>query len=290
LNLERPIFDAAAATLRAMTPADLSAAHALSTELRWPHRLADWEQALRHAEGIVAELDGSVAGTALCCRWGPRHATIGLVIVAPSCQGQGIGRQLTTTLLAGLSGCSVLLYATDAGRPLYERLGFVRSGELRQHQGIAPPGPLVALPTGWRLRPPGQNELATLQALDAGARGMPRDALIAALLGSAEATVILDRDGEARGFGMLRRFGRGHAIGPVVATDAEGAKAVIAHLAGLNAGKFTRIDIDAATGLGDWLEQLGLVRVDAPIEMVRGTPLVAAEGTRRFAIVTQALG
>ena len=31
---------------------------------------------------------------------------------------------------------------------------------------------------------------------------------------------------------MLRRFGRGHAIGPVVAPDADGAKALIAHLVG----------------------------------------------------------
>ena len=80
------------------------------------------------------------------------------MIVAPACQGLGIGRRLMTTLLDGLDGCNVLLYATAAGRPLYERLGFVPSGELRQHQGIAVQGPLVALPPGWRLRPPGQSE------------------------------------------------------------------------------------------------------------------------------------
>ena len=42
-------------TLRPMTAADLDAAHTLSEEVRWPHRLADWEQAFRHAEGFVAE-------------------------------------------------------------------------------------------------------------------------------------------------------------------------------------------------------------------------------------------
>src|SRR5438067_1393713 len=90
----------------------------------------------------------------------------------------------------------------------------------------------------------------------------------------AEATVVLDEQEQARGFAMLRRFGRGHAIGPVVAPDVEGAKALIAHLAGLNAGRFTRIDIDFASGLAEWVESLGLLRVDAPTTMLRGPALV----------------
>jgi hypothetical protein len=89
---------------------------------------------------------------------------------------------------------------------------------------------------------------------------------------------------------MLRRFGRGHAIGPVVAPDADGAKALIAHLAAVNAGRFTRIDIDAASGLGEWLEGLGLAQVDAPIEMMRGARVASPAGAQRYAIVTQALG
>ena len=120
---------------------------------------------------------------------------------------------------------------------------------------------------------PARARRAALQALDAAARGMPRDALIADLLDSADACVVLDHDNAPRGFAMLRRFGRGHAIGPVVAPDAEGAKALIAHLAGMNAGHFTRIDIDFASGLAEWLESIGLLRVDAPTTMVRGTPL-----------------
>jgi ribosomal protein S18 acetylase RimI-like enzyme len=276
--------------LRAMTAADLAAAHALTTELRWPHRAADWEQAFRHGEGFVAERDGQVIGTGLRWRWGPRHATIGLVVVAPACQGRRIGHRLMTALLEGLEDCSVLLHATSEGRGLYERLGFVRIGEVRQHQGNAQPSPLIALDAGWRLRPATEADLPALRALDAGARGMPRDALIDELFRDAEATVVLDHDDSARGFAILRRFGRGHAIGPVVAPDAEGAKALIAHLSGLNAGRFTRIDIDFDSGLAEWVESLGLLRVDAPTTMLRGPELVQREGTKLYAIVTQALG
>ena len=173
---------------------------------------------------------------------------------------------------------------------LYERLGFVASGELRQHQGIAVQGPLVALPPGWRLRPPGQSEAAALQALDADARGMPRDALIAALLGSADATVVLDHEGRARGFAHAAPLRSRPCDRTGCRADADGAKALIAHLAGLNAGRFTRIDIDVASDLGGWLESLGLAQVDAPTKWCAAPSAAAAADSRRYAIATQALG
>jgi predicted N-acetyltransferase YhbS len=287
--IDAPVSDGV--TLRAMTPADLGAAQALTAEQRWPHRPADWEQAFRHGDGFVAERDGQIVGTGMRWRWGPRHATVGLIVVAPACQGRRIGHRLMTALLEGLEQHTVLLHATADGRGLYERLGFVRIGEVRQHQGVAQPTPPIALDAGWRLRPATESSLPTLRELDAEARGMPRDALIDELFREADATVVLDHDDHACGFAMLRRFGRGHAIGPVVAPDAEGAKALIAHLSGLNAGRFTRIDIDFDSGLAEWLETLGLLRVDAPTTMLRGEPLATPErGPRLYGIVTQALG
>jgi GNAT superfamily N-acetyltransferase len=276
---------------RAMTSDDIEPAHALSAELRWPHRPTDWAQVFEHAEGTVAEQDGKIVGTALRWRWGPHHASLGLIIVSPDCQGRGIGRQLMAALLDGMDTHNLLLQATEAGRPLYEKLGFKATGGVRQHQGLAKPTPLIQLPPGWRLRPAGQNELAALQSLDAAARGMPRPALIEDLLERAETCVVLDHEQTPRGFAMLRRFGRGHIIGPVVAPDVEGAKALIAHLAGQNAGHFTRIDVDAIADLGDWLSAIGLAEVDAPTTMVRGTPPAAIEGGPvLFAITTQAIG
>ena len=276
--------------LRPMTADDLPQAHALSAEQRWPHRPVDWEHVFAHGEGLVAERDGKVVATAQRWLWGERHATIGLVIVSPACQGRRIGHRLMNALLEGMDERTVLLQATAEGRGLYERLGFVRVGEIRQHQGMAQPTPLIALPGGWRLRPAGLNEAAALHRLDEDARGMPRPALINDLLAQADACVVLDHEGTQKGFAILRRFGRGHVIGPVVAPDAEGAKALIAHLAGMNAGRFTRIDIDFDSGLAEWLESIGLLRVDAPTTMARGAPLQHPEGAPRlFAIVTQAL-
>jgi GNAT superfamily N-acetyltransferase len=287
--------DAAAAdddvVLRPMTTDDLEVSQAMSAELRWPHRPVDWAQGFAHAEGVVAELDGHVVGTAQRWLWGPDHASIGLVIVSPATQGRRIGARLMNALLDGLENRTVLLHATSQGRGLYERLGFVATGELSQHQGTAQSVALIALPPGVRLRPAGANELEALQGLDAQGRGMPRPALVADLLSSAEACVVLDQDNSPRGFAMLRRFGRGHVVGPVMAPDAEGAKALIAHLVSRNAGHFTRIDVDRSSGLPDWLESIGLPNVDSPTTMVRGMLSAAGAGDpRMFAIVTQAIG
>ena len=275
--------------LRAMQADDLGAAHALSLEVHWPHRLADWQLVFELGQGIVAERDGELVGAAMSWLWGPGHATLGLVIVDPRCRGRRIGFRMMQALLALLSGRSIWLNATQAGRGLYERLGFVRVGEVRQHQGTALSAPLVALAEGWRLRPSDHNDQASLIKLDALGRGMPRDHLLTGLLTQAD-TVVLDYADQARGFAMLRRFGRGLVIGPVVAPDAAGAMALIAYLVGLSAGKFVRIDVDFDGGLTEWLESLGLLRVDMATEMLRGSIPAGEAVVRRFALVTQALG
>jgi len=276
--------------LRALVSADLAAAQALSAAARWPHRVADWAAAVKLGAGLVAEHGGRVVATGAAWSWGERHATIGLMIVAPDFRGRGLGRRLLTTLLDGLGGRTVLLHATEEGRALYRRMGFARVGELRQHQGTARPSAPTELAAGWRLRPAGQRDRDTLIALDARARGMPRGDLIADLLDEADATIVVNHNDEAHGFAMLRRFGRGHAIGPVVASDDAGAKALIAHLSGMNAGRFTRIDVDPDCGLGPWLERLGLTTVDTATAMVRGAPLANAADLRLYAAVSQALG
>ena len=177
--------------LRPLLPADLEAAHALSLRVHWPHRLVDWQLSYRFGSGLAAERDGELVGTALSWHWGAEHATIGLVIVDPRCQGRRVGYRMMEALLTDLPDRSVLLHATPDGRGLYERLGFVRTGEVRQHQGTALPAPLVAMNVGRRLRPVDQSDTAVLATLDAQARGMPRTALITELLGNGDAVVLV---------------------------------------------------------------------------------------------------
>jgi hypothetical protein len=283
----RPLPDGV--SVRRLKADDLEAAQALSREFQWPHRVEDWQFGLAHGQGVAAVRDGELVGTALHWQWGKQCATVGLVVVSPRLQGLRVGQHLMHAVMAGLEDRTVLLHATPEGRGLYERMGFAITGEVRQHQSLAAPAQLVALPQGQRLRPLGRNDAPTLVALDARAAGMPRETLLRQLLAEGE-TVVLARGGEALGFSIVRRFGRGHAIGPVVAPDLASAQALIGHWCSRYAGKFLRIDVDAAGGLPEWLEAQGLPRVGTVTTMVRGGPLERGPAVGGWALVNQAMG
>lgn len=281
--------------LRAMTADDLAAAYGLCRAVQWPHRIEDWAFNFALGEGLVAERAGAgagdeaVVGTAMYWPYGSDAATLGMVIVSPDCQGAGIGKRLMNALLERLDGRSVLLNATQAGLPLYHALGFVPVGEIHQHQGAAFSVPVMALGPGERIRPIGRGDTKALAALDAKAAGMPRAPLISALLAEAEG-VILDRDSEPVGFALFRRFGRGYAIGPVIAPTIDGAKALISHWIASNPGMFIRVDVPGDSGLSEWLDDLGLIGLNPVITMRRGPALDRAATPRGWAIVSQALG
>jgi ribosomal protein S18 acetylase RimI-like enzyme len=283
----RPLPDGV--TLRRLRADDVEAAQAISREFQWPFRVEDWRFALAHARGVAALRDGELVGTALHWPWGQQHATVGHVMVSPRLQGKRVGQHLMHAVMAGIEDRTVLLHATAEGRGLYERMGFEIVGEIRQHQGLAAPAQLVALGPDERLRPLGRNDAGALALLDARAGGMPREAMLHQLLAEGE-TVVLAREGEAVGFAIVRRFGRGHAIGPVVAPDLTSAQALIGHWCSRYAGKFLRIDVDAASGLPEWLETQGLPRVDSATTMVRNGPLERGAAVGGWALVTQAMG
>ena len=136
---------------------------------------------------------------------------------------------------------------------LYKSLGFTTTGGIHQHQGAAFSVPIVSLRRGERVRPMGAGDEAAIVELDRLATGLQRGELFAELLKNVQG-VILDRGGEAVGFALFRRFGMGYSVGPVVAPDAHGAKVLISHWLGSNAGMFTRLDVPYDSGLSAWLE------------------------------------
>lgn len=274
--------------LRPFEPSDLPAAHTLSSTLHWPHRIEDWHFALSLGRGVVAERDGKVLGTALSWQFGSNHATIGMVIVAPELQGQRIGNRMMEALLDGIATRDVLLHATVAARSLYERLGFVTAGEIAQHQGVLGDFPVQARREGDCLRQLAGGDVESLIAMDARGAGMARGALLRRLFVE-ERTVVLERSGLAAGFAVLRRFGRGHAIGPVVAPDFDAARLLIADCC-RHTEEFLRIDVDATSGLPQWLVSLGLPCTGGGVVMVRGRVPERGPAHGGWALVTQAIG
>ncbi|AXF25511.1 GNAT family N-acetyltransferase [Burkholderia pyrrocinia] len=281
---------------RRFAPADIPAAHALSMALAWPFRAEDWQFSADTSIGFVAEESGIVIGTAMCWKYGADRASLGHVIVSSAHQGRGIGRVLMETVLEELGPRMTFLHATPAGQPLYEKLGFNVCGSLDQYQGNVGHAAPVALLDGERLRAGTPADLPRLIELDARASGLERDALLSALLKRAE-SVVLERDGEIVGFSVLRRFGRGYVIGPVVAPDSRDdarAGALIGYWLTRRESEFVRIDVPSGTSLPGWMNEQGLKRVDTCSKMVRNAPAGAYGGApdpacRLYGLLSQAM-
>ncbi|CAM4270071.1 GNAT family N-acetyltransferase [Bordetella muralis] len=273
---------------RALRPEDLAQAWGLSQAARWPHRLEDWQFIYPLGSG-VAVLDGDqLIGVAMHWDFGS-YATLGMIIVSEAYRGRGIASQLVARILNTLSAPAALLHATPHGAGVYARHGFQPVGQISQHQGVAIDKQLETLPAGWSLRPAIRDDLDALAELDRRASGLSRRPLMQALLDQGQGVVLQEHD-EMIGFSMLRPFGRGELIGPVVAVDEKAARVLIAHWLAVCAGRFVRIDIPPEMGIASWLATAGLMRVDTGTRMVCGAPAAGDGKFHAYALAAQALG
>lgn len=275
---------------RRMTAEDIAAVHKLSLSVLWPHRLEDWKFIQELGMGIVAEVDAGVVGAAMCWAHGAEYASLGMMIVSPGRQREGIGRELVSRILKEVGDRTVVLHAAQSGKALCESFGFTHVGMVHQHQGSVFRAPFVPLGAGERIRPVSPRDEAALADMASHSTGIPRATVIRHLLTVANG-VAIDRYGVLVGFSTLRKFGHGYAIGPVVAPDAERAKALIAHWVGAYAGSFVRVDVPGTCGLSPWLTEMGLVQAEhAVLTMVRGDLPRPNPAMTRFALLSQSLG
>jgi GNAT superfamily N-acetyltransferase len=253
-----------------LTPADAPAAALISADFGWPHRVEDWAMALALGRGVAWREAGELLGTAVLFPVDSRHATIGLVQVAPSLQGNGIGRRLMEAAIGLGEGRNLRLHATTAGAGLYAKLGFEARGVVQQWQGVA----------SHAGSPPSLAALDAVRHRDRAATGLDREALLRTLF--AAGTAYAD---DAGGYAIRRSFGRGTVIGPVIAASETAAAALVA---GLARPGFLRLDIPAErVGLAATLAGMGLASVEDVTVMVRGT---WPDSPGLFALSSQAMG
>jgi len=250
---------------------DVKLLHALSIGVGWPHRPKDWDFLRRAGHGIVA-VDGidRVFGSAMWFPYSQEFATIGLVITSPRTQAQGTGRWLMEQVFERCGDRNLTLNSTHAAYHLYLSLGFTKEATVYLWQGeiVSPPPPVPAL-VG-ELSSLSTANIGEIAALDERAFGTNRQKLLA-LLSEGASISVLRRSGEAVGFSMKREFGRGHVIGPIVASnDCDAIHLTAVHLKTL-AGQFVRVDTREQTGLfADFLQQSRLGITDTVTTMSKG--------------------
>ena len=113
--------------MRRLGPDDLPRCVALAVDREWSPEEAKWSLLLAASEvfGVDAPDGRGLAGAVVLTRWAADYAAVGMMLVAARYERRGLGRALLEHLLrAAGEDATVTLFATDMGRPLYEKLGF----------------------------------------------------------------------------------------------------------------------------------------------------------------------
>lgn len=268
--------------MRPLGVRDLDACLDLAEDRRRGREDAKWRLLLELGGGKGIDTpNGGLAGTVFHTEVTPGIGAIGMLVVARRHGGRGLGRRLMEAALSAAGDTTVFLYATDAGRPLYGKLGFRVVDQLIPHTGVFRPSGSPA-PTGVRKATPADRP--DLAELDRRAFGADRSDLLRRLPRFADRLVV-SPNGYAATWDNL---GTAH-VGPMAADAAPTAHALLDAV--LTGTTTARVDLHSAAApvLAGWLAARGLTAQRPSPLMVRGRDLPANRAVL-YAPLMQALG
>jgi predicted N-acetyltransferase YhbS len=219
-------LSAAGPTIRPARQEELSRLGALYVRAGFTARLAGvvgFARARLGGEVFVADLDGELVGVAAGADFGA-SGWVGGVAVAPERRRAGLGGALTEAVVRQLrerQAVTVQLLATELGRPVYERLGFVAEAEYRTLAGPPAPRPAAPVAAAGGVRAGRPADRAAVLALDRLATGEDRSRLLDALW---PAGCLVAGDGDPRGFHLASPWRNG---GATVAGDPDAGLALL---------------------------------------------------------------
>ena len=256
--------------LRTLKTDDIAAGMRLKDLAGWNQTPADWRCFLESSpQGcFAAEVDGQVVGTAATIVYEQRFAWIGMVLVDPEFRGRGIGTRLLRKTIEHLDAIGIgtmKLDATPAGRPIYQKLGFVDEYEIER----------------WLLKRsvPDAASSADLHPvsdpvlqLDREIFGADRSPLLRSLAAeNPDFALAAERDGEIAGYTFGRRGTLADHLGPWMARDEETAAALLDEFLGRSSRETIFVDGLKDRGFVAELLQARGFKVSRPLtRMVRG--------------------
>jgi GNAT superfamily N-acetyltransferase len=238
---------------------DLPGCLELSKAAHWNQNADDWRLMLEIGRGYGLSLaDGTLAASTVTLPYGAAFAWVSMVLVLPEHRRKGYATRLLRCALEDLTaeGRAAVLDATPAGREVYAQEGFSDTWGFRRYA-------LRALKSvedvrAANVRPLASADWQQVLALDTHAFGADRNRLLRALERRLPATALVtEREGEIAGF-LLGRDGReASQLGPLVARDAQAAKALLAAAIARVAPPIYLDLVDRESNLRVWLEGRG---------------------------------
>jgi len=283
-------------SLRRMTDGDLPAADELRRRTGWNQTLGDWRRLLwLEPRGCFVAIENSeVVGTVTTITYGQTLAWIGMMLVHPEHQRRGIGTQLMRQALDYLRDrgvACVKLDATPAGRPVYERLGFVSESTLTRCQRPTEGQTRSSEPAVASTRDLTEADWEVVENIDRAAFGASRACLLRSLAHDSRAVLVWPDQGHVVGWGMVRPGANADYLGPLVCSSEEGSLSLVAALLG-KAGSHSVIwDIPEGNETAKaTAERLGFTPVRPLTRMRLGPQIAAGDRPNPFAIVDPAVG
>ncbi len=262
---------------------DLRSCVDLSVNVGWWPERAKWALLLAECDGWAIDApDGKgLAGSVILSRWGTTHGAIGMMLTARRYRGYGFGRALMEHALAAAGpGVAISLYATDAGRPLYTKLGFQPIRKNTAFRGtfrVIPParsGKKGARDTAegapGTVRAATEADLPAILALDRAAYGADRGHVVSRMPGFAERIVVFEASEGITGWAAMWRTEPFMHIGPLIARDGAAARRLVTSLAAHSTVP-VRLDLDPdRPELPAWARSSGLKPMERTVLMTYG--------------------
>lgn len=212
--------------------------------------------------GYVVEEGGEIIGTGVAIRHGGDTGWLAMITVAPEHQGRGIGRAVVEwgeEELRRQGVRSILLLASERGRPLYEKMGYQVGLRYDSYQGVGDESP--AIPPA--VRPLQAADWEAVCAMDRGVTGEERSWAIRALGGG----YAVGEVGRPTGFYLPAPWGGG----PAVARDPETGRGWIDLARRVRGGQPLVLRIPSVNGEAiAYLERCGLTYRSSTTRMVKG--------------------
>ena len=202
---------------------------ALSQAANWNQNAADWRLMLEIGRGYGLTLaDGTLAATTITLPYSEQFAWVSMVLVLPAHRRKGYATQLLKRALTDLgeAGSAAVLDATPAGHDVYAAEGFRDTWGFKRF--------VLKDRTDFRfdaarVRALQPADWAQVASLDGEAFGADRVRLLQALAARfPQAALVSESANGLAGFVFSREGREANQIGPLVARDAETARALLA--------------------------------------------------------------
>ncbi|MED4204859.1 GNAT family N-acetyltransferase [Neobacillus mesonae] len=236
--------------------------------------------------------EGKIVSSAAIIPYDTNLASIGMVIVNKEYRGLGLGKEITQKCMDSESNdISIMLIATEEGKPLYEKMGFITVDRVHKYicdqynvKKILNNGTLSIVDFT-------ENDFPQIVNIDRAAFGDKRSKFLhKRIIQSEQCVVVKDHKSNIVGYGISILGPMNLILGPIVAPDSLTAAIILDRLASRHRGKL-RIDVPSGNEkFLLFLEQCGFVKVNQPPIMVINSVKMPARNKTLFAIAAQIFG